>query len=301
MPSSHAARMKSGLLYALLAYGLWGLLPIVFKWMSAIPVWVVLVHRILWTFVFTALLVTLGRKLGQIGSLLQQPRTLGWLALSGALIGLNWLIFVWAVVHDRILETSLGYYITPLVNVLLGLLFLGEHIHGRERLALGLATAGTGWLVLGHGSLPWVALALAASFSFYGLIRKRLGVGALPGLMLESGFLLPLALAALPWLDAPQPDGFVQGDALVRFQLVALGVITTVPLAAFAAATRRLPLSLVGMMQYLAPTLTLLLAVGLYGESFSRDHAISFGLIWAGLALYSHSLWQKSRQPAAYD
>ncbi len=285
---------QSGLLYALLAYTLWGLLPVLFKWMEGFSVWVILVHRIIWTAVFTGLLIALGRSWPTLKALCVR-NNLRWLALSSVLIGFNWLLFVWAVDQSRILETSLGYYITPLINVLLGMLFLGEKIHGKEWLALMLAFLGTGWLVLNHGSLPWVSLSLAITFGFYGLVRKHLAVSALHGLFLETLFMLPLALLALPWVDGGSAHGFLQGSWLERNQLMLLGVVTTIPLTAFAAATRRLPLATVGMVQYLAPTLSLLLAVFVYGEPFTPAHKVSFMLIWAGLAVYSFSLWQRSR------
>ncbi len=284
----------AGLLYALLAYTLWGLLPAVFKWMQDISVWVILVHRIIWTALFTGLLVVFSRSWPALRAMLNRKH-LGWLGLSSLLIGFNWLLFVWAVDQSRIMETSLGYYITPLMNVLLGMLFLRERIQGLEWLALTLAAGGTAWLVISHGSLPWVSLSLAITFGFYGLVRKHLAVSALHGLFLETLFLLPLALLALPWVDGGSAHGFLQGNWLERQQLMLLGIITTIPLMAFAAATRRLPLATVGMVQYLAPTLSLLLAVLVYDEPFTQAHKVSFTLIWAGLAVYSFSLWQRSR------
>ncbi len=285
---------QSGLLYALLAYSIWGLLPVVFKWMGELSVWVILVHRVVWTTVFTGLLILLARSWPALKALCI-PRNLRWLALSSLLIGCNWLLFVWAVDQSRILETSLGYYITPLMNVLLGMLFLGEKIRGAEWLALALAFAGTGWLVLSHGTLPWISLSLAITFGFYGLVRKHLAVNALHGLFLETLFMLPFALLALPWVDGNSAHGFLQGSWQERNQLMLLGVITTIPLTAFAAATRRLPLATVGMVQYLAPTLSLLLAVFVYGEPFTPAHKVSFVLIWAGLVIYSFSLWRRNR------
>ncbi len=284
---------RAGLGFALLAYTLWGLLPVVFKWMQGISVWTILAHRIIWTTVVTGLVVALGGSWSAVKALLREDGPPRWLLASSLLIGFNWLVFVWAVDQARILETSLGYYITPLVNVLLGMAFLREEVRGVEWLALLLAAFGTGWLVVAHGSLPWVSLSLAISFGLYGLVRKHIAVNALHGLFLEALFLLPFALLALPWLDFAQPAGFLHGDALTRMQLVLLGVITTVPLTAFAAATHRLPLAAVGMVQYLAPTLTLLLAVFVYGEPFTRDHGISFALIWTGLALYSWGMWRR--------
>lgn len=226
----------------------------------------------------------------------RQPRRLAILALSGALIAGNWLTYVWSVNNGRMLEASLGYYINPLVNVLLGMLLLGERLRRLQWLAVGLAAVGVAQQVWQVGSLPWVSLVLALSFGFYGLIRKQAPVAALPGLVVETWMLVPLAIG---WLLLHPAASSVQGDFFSTSQalwLIAAGPVTLVPLVCFNAAARHLPYTTLGFLQYLAPTLVLLQAVLLFDEHLSSSSLLAFVFIWAGLALYSVDAWLSLRK-----
>lgn len=281
------AELRAGVAYALLAYVLWGLIPIAFKWVEEVAALGIIAHRIIWSMLLTFFILLLQKNWQQFIAVLKSPKILGGLMLSSSLIALNWLVFVWAVNHDRILETSLGYYITPLISVILGMFFLGERLRRLEWLALSFAMAGSAWLFIGYGTLPWVSLVLAVSFGLYGLIRKKLPVNAINGLFTETLILFPFAMVYVFWFESSDPNGFYLGSSELRLLLIGLGLVTTVPLVAFAAGARRLPLGTIGFLQYLAPSISLIVAVFLYQEPFTRDHLISFSLIWVGLILYS--------------
>lgn len=278
------------------AFGLWGGFPLYFKAVAHIPPAEVLSHRVLWSVVFVALLLGLLRQWPAVAAALRDRRTLLRLLVSAVLIALNWLVFIWAVANDRVLEGSLGYFITPLVSVLLGRLVLGEALTRLQWLAVVLAAAGVGWMLAGVGRLPWVALALAATFGSYGLARKLTPVAAAPGLFVETLLLAPLAAGFLLWLGDEGAFGHVSraSDGL----LAAAGLVTAVPLILFAQAARRLRLASVGLFQYITPTGHLLLAVFVFGETFTPDHAITFACIWLALALYSFSAWRHPRRQA---
>ncbi|WP_416427223.1 EamA family transporter RarD [Pseudomonas sp. App30] len=282
-----AANPRRGYLLGLTAYTCWGLFPLYFKAIESVPALEIIVSRVLWSALFGSLLLAAWKHPGWWRELRDNPRRLAILAGSGALIAANWLIYVWAVNNGRMVEASLGYYINPLVNVVLGMLLLGERLRRLQWLAVGLAAVGVAqqvWLV---GSLPWVSLALALSFGFYGLIRKQAPVAALPGLVVETWLLVPLALGWLafnPGVPSAQPDFWLTTDGL---WLLAAGPITLVPLVSFNAAARHLPYTTLGFLQYLAPTLVLLLAVFKYHEPLGANALVAFGFIWAGLILYS--------------
>ncbi|MGC1330377.1 EamA family transporter RarD [Pseudomonas sp.] len=282
-----AANPRRGYLLGLTAYICWGLFPLYFKAIEAVPAVEIIVSRVLWSALFGSLLLAAWKHPGWWRDLRDNPRRLAILAGSGTLIAANWLIYVWAVNNGRMVEASLGYYINPLVNVLLGMLVLGERLRRLQWLAVGLAAAGVAQQVWQVGSLPWVSLALALTFGFYGLIRKQAPVAALPGLVVETWLLVPLALAWLacnPSVPSAQPDFWLTTDGL---WLLAAGPITLVPLVSFNAAARHLPYTTLGFLQYLAPTLVLLLAVFKYHEPLSANALVAFSFIWAGLAIYS--------------
>jgi chloramphenicol-sensitive protein RarD len=245
----------------------------------------VLCHRIVWSLALLVVVAWHQERLFDVRAALRRGRTLALLSASTALIAANWLVYIYAVVHARMLEASLGYYINPLVNVLLGTAVLHERLRPLERTAVALAAAGMLWLALHLGQPPWISLALAVSFGLYGLVRKVAPVGALTGLTVETLLLLPLALGTLAWKLATSSAAFLSGDTRLDVLLVLAGPFTAFPLLCFAGAARRLPLSTLGFLQYLSPTFQFLLAVLVYGEPFRRAQALAFALIWTALAL----------------
>lgn len=280
------AERRVGSLYAIAAFGFWGLTPIYYKLMPDVPPVEVLAHRVIWSVVFGALFVSLVSAWPAVRSALSSPRTLRALALTAALVSTNWLIYIYAVVSGQVMATSLGYYINPLVNVLLGMLFLGERLGRGRTLAVALAAMGTASLAFELGGLPWISLTLAFSFGFYGLIRKRLGLPAMAALFVETLLVAPLALLALGWFAAQGESSF-GSDLRTTLLLIFAGPVTLLPLLWFAEAARRLPLITVGFFQYLAPTLTFLLATLVYSEPFTVAWAVTFVLIWSGLAVFT--------------
>ena len=292
----HAANPRRGYILGLGAYIIWGLFPLYFKAIQSVPAVEIIVHRVLWSALFGSILLLFWKHPGWWRELRDNPGRLAILALSGTLIASNWLTYVWAVNNGRMLEASLGYYINPLINVLLGMLLLGERLRRLQWLAVGLAGIGVAQQVWQVGSLPWVSLVLALTFGFYGLIRKKAPVAALPGLVVETWMLVPLALGWLalnPSVESVQPEFYTSPEAL---WLIAAGPVTLVPLVCFNAAARHLPYTTLGFLQYLAPTLVLLQAVMLFDEHLSSTTLVAFMFIWAGLALYSVDAWLKVRR-----
>lgn len=281
------ARRATGAGMAVAAFGLWGMLPLYFKAVGAVPAEEVLGHRVVWTVLWTGLLLTLLRRWGDVRLACGDRRMLLTLAGSALLICTNWLIFIWAVTNDRVLEASLGYFITPLINVLLGRIVLGETLGRIQWLAVGLAAFGVGWMLWQLGIVPWVALSLGLLFGAYGLVRKMAPVGAVSGLFVETTLLAPFALAYLGWLAWQGSGALGTVDPALDVLLLAAGVVTAAPLILFAGAARRLRLATLGLVNYLTPTLQMLLAVAVFGEAFTATHAVTFGCIWAALALYS--------------
>lgn len=291
-----AVNPRKGYLLGLSAYFMWGFIPLYFKAVESVPAVEIIIHRVLWSALFGSLMLLIWKHPGWARELLQNPRRLGVLAVSGCLIATNWLVYVWAVNHGRMLEASLGYYINPLINVLLGMLLMGERLRRLQWVAVALASIGVGQQVWQVGSLPWVSLALALSFGFYGLIRKRAPVAALPGLVVETWLLVPLALAWVafhPESDSFQPAFLLSHDVL---WLTLAGLITLIPLLCFNAAARHLPYSTLGFLQYLAPTLVLILAVTLFGEVLAPATLTAFVFIWLGLLVYSVDTWRQLRK-----
>ncbi|MEC7524224.1 MAG: EamA family transporter RarD [Myxococcota bacterium] len=285
MSETDTGSTRSGALMALVAYGLWGLLPIYWKLLSEVPAIEVLTHRIVWSLGFIAALLFARSGWRRTLGFLRDRETRRVMFLSTALIATNWFIFIWAVSADRVTEASLGYYINPLLNVALARVFLGERLRPLQGVAVALAALGVAWLTFSRGALPWVSVVLAVTFALYGLVRKRAPVGAVEGLAIETGLVTPLAIGYLLTLT-PAFGHLVTSDALTVSLLVGAGVITAVPLLAFAGAARRLRYSTLGMIQYVAPTLQLGCAVLLYGEAFTADHAVTFGLIWVAVLVY---------------
>lgn len=294
-----AANPRRGYILGLSAYIIWGIFPIYFKVLSSVPSIEIIVNRAIWSAVFgLALLMLVWKHPGWWQELCDHPRRFAILALSGSLIAANWLIYVWAVNNNHMVEASLGYFINPLINVMLGMVLLRERLRPLQWIAVILALIGVAQQVWQVGSLPWVSLALAFSFGFYGLIRKQAPVAALPGLVVETWILVPLAIGWLlfnPMAHSAQGEFWTTKEAI---WLAAAGPITLVPLVCFNAAARDLPYATLGFLQYIAPTLVLTLAVLVYGEHLATSTSITFAFIWAGLVIYSIDAWRSLRRRA---
>lgn len=299
MSTSDSLETRRGVIYAAAAFFIWGLFPLYWKPLHEVPALQILCHRIVWSAVFVAMILVWQRNWRWLGEALRDVHKLKIFALSSFLLSLNWLIYIWAVNENRVVEASLGYFINPLVNVLLGRFFLGERLTRTQSLAVGLATLGVAWITLGVGSLPWVALTLAGSFGLYGLLRKKAPLPSLEGLALETFMMTPPALILLFWLHSQGQGAFGTLGLGRDLLLMGAGVVTAIPLLLFASGARRLKLATVGLIQYLGPTIQLMLGVLLYGEPFGPERAIGFALIWAALALYSghglFSYWKEKR------
>jgi chloramphenicol-sensitive protein RarD len=290
------SRTVTGLLYGLAAFGTWGIVaPVHFKLIAAVPPLEVLAQRIVWATLFVlAIILARGRRRELAGALAARSVVRA-LCVSALLVGVNWLVYIWAVSTGQLVQASLGYFINPLVNVALGIVFLGERLRPLQLAACGIAAIGVLVLALAAGGLPWIALALGITFGFYGLIRKKVKVEPLVGFCVESLLLFPAALAYVFYLAITGASVFLKGDHLLDLLLVLTAVTTSAPLIWFAAAAQRLKLSTVGLMQYLAPSCLLALGVLLYGEPFTAVHAVSFGCIWTALALYSADALRAAR------
>lgn len=286
--------VRDGLLFGVIAYTLWGLFPIYLKAVGEASALEILAHRILWSVPFGALLIALRKQWGEVRKALTTPRVLVLLGVSALAISFNWLIYVWSVVNDRILEASLGYYINPLMYVAAGVFILGERLRLAQIIAVCLATIGVLVLTFGAGVFPWVSLTLAVLFTLYGYIRKTTPVGAMPGLFVETTLLSPLALIYLLWLMNSGAAVFLQSSITMDTLLVLAGPVTVVPLVLFALSARRLRLSTLGFLQYIGPTLQFVLGL-YYGEAFTWAHGICFGLIWTALAVFSFDAARASR------
>jgi len=286
MPASQAAGRRAGLFYALAAYFAWGFLPVYFRALSPVPPLEILAHRVLWSVALLALLVTLLRRWGEVARPLASGRGRLVLVATTSLISVNWLVYIWAVHAGRVLEASLGYFVNPLVNVLLGVLFLKEPLSRRQKLSVAIASAGVAVLVVSAGRLPWVALVLALSFGTYGLLRKKERIDAVGGLFLETALVAPLAALWLLHLSRSGEGHFGEGPRTTVL-LAAAGVITALPLIWFALGVQRLRLSTIGLLQYIAPSLQFSIAVFLFRERFTAAHGAAFVCIWGSLALYT--------------
>jgi len=279
--------INKGLLYAVGAYIIWGVLPIYWKALHMVPAAEIVSHRMVWSLVFTVGLLAINRHWAWIIALRKQPKTLVIVFAAGAILALNWLTYVWAVNAGYVVETSLGYFINPLVSVLLGVVFLHEQLRGWQWVALTVALAGVLYLTAIHGSVPWIALFLAFSFGLYGLLKKFTALTALEGLSLETALLFPPAFGYLAFLEWQGAGSLGHVDFTTTLLLIFTGVATGFPLLLFAAAVRQIPLSMLGFLQYMAPTLQFLLGVFVYHEPFNQIQLIGFGLIWVALVIYS--------------
>jgi chloramphenicol-sensitive protein RarD len=287
-----------GFLLGLTAYALWGVLPVYFKALSAVPAVDIVAHRILWSLPFLAILIVATRGWDKVRAVASRPRTLGILFVTALLIGGNWLLYVYAVTSGHILAASFGYYLNPLANVLLGRFALKERLSRLQWAAVAIAAAGISVLAAGALGQLWISLTLCVTFALYGLLRKVVPADAITGLAVETALLFPFAVAWLAWQAAAgQPwMGFSDRQALL---LLLAGIVSTTPLLLFTAAAKRLPYSTMGMLQFIAPTLQFLIAVVLYGEPFKSAHAVAFAAIWTALALYVVAMLRAPRLPQA--
>lgn len=285
--SDHAS-VRGGLWVAAASFVLWGLMPLYWHLLKIVPSLQIVMHRIVWSALLVAAWLVWKQGRGWLRATLARPRAAWMLGLSGTLIAFNWGLYVWAVNAGHVVESSLGYFINPLVSVLFGVVFLHERLNRVQWLSVALAATGVAWLTWQYGQPPWIAIGLALSFALYGLIRKLVAVDSVSGLGVESIYLFLPALAVLLWSETHGTGHFASGWSLgVDALLVFCGVLTALPLIGFAYAVRRVPLSVVGLMQYIAPTIQFLLGVLVFGEAFDRDRATGFIFIWVALAIFA--------------
>ncbi|WP_147200259.1 EamA family transporter RarD [Pantoea sp. CCBC3-3-1] len=291
-----AQQTRQGIFYALGAYFIWGIAPAYFKLLQQVAPGEIMTHRVIWSFFFMLILLSLSRNWHKVKATLKQPKKVLLLAVSAILVCSNWLIFIWAVNNQHLLEASLGYFINPLLNVLVGMVFLGERFRRLQWLAVALAACGVLVQLWKFGSVPVIALGLAVTFSLYGLLRKKIAVDAQTGMLLETSWLLPFAALYLFGFADSSTSHLSHNALSLNLLLIAAGIVTTIPLMLFTAACTRLRLSTVGFFQYLGPTLMFLLAVIFYGEHMTPDKAVTFSFIWAALALFIFdALWALKR------
>jgi chloramphenicol-sensitive protein RarD len=294
-PSNQGLSTK-GLLSAIVAFIIWGALPLYLKPIHELSSFQIIAHRIAWACVLVVIWLAARSELGSLRRIFSNPKILGWLGLSAVLVTVNWTGYVWAVGHGRVLEASLGYFINPLANVLLGVVFLRERLNGAQWTAVGIAAAAVLYISVAAGAPPWIALTVATSFSLYGLVRKVIHVEALEGLAVETIVLMPFALGYLIWCEVNGTGAFGHSSAGVNALLIGCGAITAVPLVLFAVGTRLIPYSTVGLLLYITPTLQLFCGIYLYHEAFAGARAIGFALIWVALMIYAgDGVWRAHR------
>ena len=281
------AEVRSGVIFGLIAYTLWGIFPVYFKWVEAVAPAEVLVHRVVWAVPFGALMIFARRQWKEVRYAFVDRSMLAWLTLAALFISVNWFIYIWAVQNERIFEASLGYYINPLMYVAVGVVLLGEHLRRLQVIAVALAFIGVSYLTVSGGVFPWVALSLAALFTAYGVIRKQVAIGAMPGLFVETTLLFPFALTWLVILVLDGSAALGGGDVKLSLLLMMAGPVTVVPLLLFALMAKRLTLTTIGFMQFLAPTLQFLTGL-YYGEELTAAHMVCFGCIWVAVAFFSY-------------
>lgn len=289
-----------GIAFALAAYTMWGVFPVYLKSLQSVPALEILAHRMLWSLAFVLGLLALRRQWSWIATVVRTPRTLRWFVASAAVITVNWGVYIWAVNADRIVDASLGYFINPLVNVLIGAVFLHERLRPAQWTAVACAALGVLWLTWQAGAPPWIGLVLAVSFGMYGLLRRSAALGAIEGLAVETALLLPLAIGYLVWLSIAGANSFAGAPTTLQLLLAAAGPATALPLMCFAAGARRIPFSMLGILQYVGPTIAMVIGVWLYHEPFPPAKAIGYAAIWVALLIYSaEGLWRSWARPAA--
>ena len=279
--------MKRGILYGIGAYALWGFFPIYWKVLHPVSALQVIGHRISWSFILLVAFIVITKQWQDFRSVaLTSAKTIGIYAIAGVLLTINWLVYVWGVNQGFIVETSLGYFINPLLSVLLGVIFLRERLRLAQWIPVIIAAAGVIYLTFVYGRLPWIALSLAFSFGFYGLVKKLAPLGSLYGLTLETGIVFPAAVIYLIVVQVNGAGAFLHDSALIDLFLVGAGVVTTIPLLMFASAAKQIPLTVVGLLQYIAPTLQFLIGIFIYKEPFDQSHLIGFAVVWVALIIF---------------
>ena len=278
---------RAGLLYGIGAYVCWGIVAVYFRFVRAVAPLEILAHRIVWSVVVLILIIAISRRWTLLRGAIRIPRSLGLLAVSSVLIAINWLVFIYAVTSDHLVDASLGYFLNPLVNVLLGFLVLREKMRPVEWLSVAIAAVGVAALIAGAGVFPWISLVLAVTFGLYGLTRKIAGVTSIEALTIETAILLPIAGGYLLHRTSQGTLAFGHSSTELDLLLIAAGPITAIPLLLFASAVRRLRLATVGLLQYISPTIQFILAVTLFDEPFGRERLIAFAIIWCAIAIYA--------------
>jgi chloramphenicol-sensitive protein RarD len=289
--------MNKGILYGIGAYVLWGFFPIYWKFLHGVPALQVIGHRIGWSFILLLAYILLTRQWSEFRSASFKWKTVGIYTVAAVLLSFNWLIYVWGVNAGFIVETSLGYFINPLLSVSLGVLFLRERLRPMQWIPVGLAAIGVVYLTFAYGRPPWIALSLAFTFGFYGFVKKLSPLGSLYGLTLETGIVFPVALTYLVVIGAAGTGHFMQDGALVDALLMGGGIVTTIPLLMFASAAKQIPLTIVGLLQYIAPTLQFLIGVFVYKETFDFSQLIGFGMVWVALIVFAVENYLANRVP----
>ncbi|HDQ72979.1 MAG TPA: EamA family transporter RarD [Chloroflexi bacterium] len=291
---------KKGIIATIVAYTVWGALPAYWKLVQQVPALQILGHRTVWSFVFLLVLLTWRKQWTWLAMVRERPRVLGLFLLTGSILGLNWFLYIWSVNAGRVLDASLGYFINPLLSVLLGVVFLKEQLRPGQWVAIGLAGVGVVYLTVSYGAFPAVALTLALTFGLYGLFRKTAPLASVEGLALETTFMSVPALSYLVYLEWTNAGAFGQAEWGTRLLLALTGLATALPLLSFTYGARRIPLSAVGILQYIAPTLQFLLGVFAYQEPFSRSQLFGFSVIWLALLVYSvEGIWMAQRKAKA--
>lgn len=278
--------LRAGLTQGILALGSWGLLPLFWRHLSDVPSAEILAHRVIWSFLFLRVIVWRTGKQAELQSAYRSPSTLSLLALSGGLIALNWSVYVWGVFHGHLSDASLGYFISPLLTIAFGAFILKEHLSQRKKIAISMAAFAVLFKAISEGIFPWVGVSLAFSISFYSFIRKRVGISSLAGLTVETALLTPIALVYIALLTCQGNSHLVMTNGSTAMLLVATGIVTSLPLLWFVRASQLLPLSVLGIIQYLSPTLQLLLAIYCFQEPTTSTSLLAFCIIWGAIALY---------------
>jgi len=283
----HSTRVNKGILYGIGAYALWGLFPLYWKQLHDVDALQVIGHRIGWSFILLLTYILVTGEWKAFRSVAFSRKTIAVYSVAAILLSVNWLVYVWGVNAGFIVETSLGYFINPLLSVLLGVIFLRERLRPWQWVPVGIAAVGVAYLTFVYGRPPWIALSLAFSFGFYGFVKKLSPLGSLYGLTLETGIVFPVALIYLVFMNFTGTGAFLHEDGRIDLFLIGSGVATTIPLLMFASAAKQIPLSIVGMLQYIAPTLQFLIGVLVYKEPFDFAHFIGFSIVWVALIIFA--------------
>lgn len=287
MQNLSANEHQKGIYYAIAAFVMWGLVPVYFKAVDDVPAFEVLAHRVVWSVVFLGLFLFVKGKLSELTTLKNSPKILLSLGLSALVISINWLVFIWAVSEQRIVETTLGYFINPLINIVFGFFLFSERLRFLQWIAVAIATMAVLYQIILIGELPWVALTLATSFSIYSVLRKKIPIDSITGLLVETLWLFPMALVYMIWVSSQNNFVLLNGSTDTQMLLLAAGLVTSLPLIAFAAGARRLSLTMVGLLQYIGPSIAFLIAVFYYNEPMDENRLITFVMIWIALAIFS--------------